>query len=137
MTYDEWEAGVPGAVKAEPVWKFAGYRKALFLSELLWLDTDAWLSDPRGRANAQQIVSSIGSISANIEEGFGRGYGKQLLQFYTYALASARESKGWFFRSRRFLSPESLSHRLGLCDEIIALLIDELNRQRRRLPPGR
>jgi four helix bundle protein len=131
MTYDEWDKEVSVEIRAEPVWKFAGYRKALFLNELIWTDSESWLNDPRGRASAQQIVDSIGSISANIEEGYGRGYGKQLLLFYTYALASARESKGWYFRSRRFLHPTVLTHRLKLCDEIIALLVDELNCQRR------
>ncbi len=133
MTYEEWEAGVPEAIREEPVWKFAGYRKALFLNDLVWRDTESWLSDPRGREVARQIVRSTGSISANIEEGYGRGYGKQMQQFYTYSRASARETKGWYFRNRRFVTGEVLAHRLKLCDEIIALLVDELARQRKPL----
>lgn len=30
QTYEDWEAQVPGEVKAEGVWKFYGYRKGLF-----------------------------------------------------------------------------------------------------------
>lgn len=35
MTYEEWEAGVHERVKREPVWEFLGYRKALFLYDLV------------------------------------------------------------------------------------------------------
>ena len=35
MTYEEWEAGVHERVKAEPVWEFLGYRRALFLALLV------------------------------------------------------------------------------------------------------
>ena len=31
MTYEEWEEGVAREIKNGPVWKFYGYRKALFL----------------------------------------------------------------------------------------------------------
>ena len=34
VTYEEWEAQVPEEVKAEGVWKFYGYRKALFFYDL-------------------------------------------------------------------------------------------------------
>ena len=34
VTYEEWEAQVPEGVRAEGVWKFYGYRKALFFYDL-------------------------------------------------------------------------------------------------------
>jgi hypothetical protein len=45
---------------------------------------------------------------------------------------SARETKGWYWRARKLLSEEVLEHRLALTDEVIALLIHELKRQRSR-----
>jgi hypothetical protein len=35
MRYEEWEQQVHNRVKSEPIWKFYGYRKALFLYELV------------------------------------------------------------------------------------------------------
>jgi four helix bundle protein len=132
MTYDEWEAQVHERVKAEPVWAFAGYRKALFLYDLVWRDCEKLASDRRGRAVTEQLVRSCGSIGANVEEGHGRGYGKQKNWFLSVALGSARETKGWYYRARGLLPQEVVDHRLALADEVIALLVDELARQRSR-----
>ena len=132
MTYEEWEAGVHERVKREPVWRFLGYRKALFFYELAWQDCDRLMRDRRGRAVAEQLIRSVGSISANIEEGHGRGYGKQRNWFFGVSIGSARESKGWYWRGRHLLSSEVLDHRLTLADEVIALLVTELTHQRSR-----
>lgn len=132
MTYEEWEAGVHERVKKEPVWQFLGYRKALFFYDLVWQDCEKMMRDVRGRAIAEQLIKSAGSISANIEEGHGRGYGKQRNWFFTVSIGSARESKGWYWRGRQLLSQDVLDHRLALADEVIALVVTELNYQRSR-----
>jgi hypothetical protein len=115
MNDEEWESEVHERVRQEPIWQFVGYRKALFFYDLVWQDCEKLMQDARGRAVAEQVIRSAGSIGANLEEGHGRGYGKQ------------RNGRG-----RRLLSPEVLNHRLALADEIIALLITELNYQRSR-----
>jgi four helix bundle protein len=132
MTYEEWEAAVHERVKREPVWQFLGYRKALFLYDLAWQDCERLIRDRRGRAVAEQLIRSAGSISANIEEGHGRGYGKERNWFFRVSIGSARESKGWYWRGRHLLPPEVLDHRLALSDEVISLLVTELTRQRSR-----
>ncbi|MCD6289229.1 MAG: four helix bundle protein [Anaerolineae bacterium] len=132
MTYEEWQATVHERVRREPIWQFLGYRKALFFYEIAWEDCQKFMRDVRGRAIAEQLIRSAGSISANIEEGHGRGYGKQRNWFFSVAIGSARESKGWYWRAHHLLSEEALEHRLALIDEIIALLIAELQRQNAR-----
>ena len=74
MTYEEWERTVHERVKREPVWEFWGYRKALFLYDLAWRDCQRMVRDKCGRAVAEQLIRSVGSISANVEEGHGRGF---------------------------------------------------------------
>ncbi len=111
MTYEEWEGQVHERVRAEPVWGFAGYRKALFLYDLTWQDCDKLMNDRRGRAVAEQLVRCCGSIGANIEEGHGRGYGKQRNWFLTVAIGSARETKGWYWRARQLLPADVVDHR--------------------------
>ncbi|NIO71870.1 MAG: four helix bundle protein [Anaerolineae bacterium] len=128
--YEEWLAQVPESMKRDPLWNFQIYPKALFLSDLAWEDTDQMMKDPRGRVVAQQLTDSIGSICANIEEGHGRGFGKENAYFQRVALGSARESRGWYYRGRRFLSPEVFEHRVQLLDEIIAALVLSSERQR-------
>lgn len=132
MNYAEWEAQVPQQIRREPTWQFLGYRKALFLYELAWDDCDILSRDIRGKAITKQLIRSAGSICANMEEGQGRGYGKQRNWFFTISLGSARETKGWYWRAKRLLPKETLEERLALADEVIALLVNELHRQRSR-----
>jgi len=130
--YTEWEYNLPRTTKREPVWTFFGYRKALFLFDLSWVDCDKLQKDFRGKAVAQQLIRSVGSISANIEEGHGRGFlGKERSQFLRYAVGSARETKGWYLRGRHLLSNVVLEHRSNLIDEIIALLLTELRSKKK------
>jgi len=133
MNFEEWKREVPERIKAEPEWKFYAYPRALFLYDLVWKDCEKFVKDRRGRAIAEQVIRSGGSISANIEEGYGRGIGtRSYLYFLRVAIGSARETKGWYFRSRRLLSAEVLEHRLALVDEVIALVATEMARHQRR-----
>ena len=131
LDYEEWLAGVPESLKRDPLWSFQVYPKALLLSDLVWEDTDRMMKDARGRAVARQLVDSVGSICANIEEGHGRGYGKENAYFQRIALGSARESRGWYYRGRHLVDARVLEHRIRLLDEIIAALVLSSNQQRR------
>ncbi len=130
-SFEEWVNGVPPAVTDEELWQFFGYQKALFLYDICWKDCEKLITHPLGKPVAQQLVRSAGSISANIEEGFGRGFGKNRDNFLRIAIGSARESKGWYYRAKALLTPQILEHRLSLLSEIIALLITELNHNRK------
>jgi len=131
MNYGEWEQTVPAAIRQDSLWRFTGYRKALFLYDICWKDCEWFIKCPLGKPIANQLVRSIGSISANVEEGYGRGFGKDRDYFLRIALGSARESKGWYYRAKSLLAENSLNNRFELLGEIIALLITEINKKRR------
>ena len=96
MDYDEWEATVSILLRGDSLWKVKAYRLALFLADLGWEDTSRLLRDRRTVALADQLYRAIGSISANIAEGYSRGTGRDRARFYEYALGSARESRDWY-----------------------------------------
>lgn len=126
---EEWERNVPEVIKAGPVWQSAVYPKSLYLYDLAWRDCQTLWKAPLGRPLADQLIRSAGSISANLEEGFGRGVQRKVYdQFLRYSLGSAREAKGWYYRSRHILSAELVERRLALMEEIIALLCSTINR---------
>ena len=85
------------------------YRLSLELWDGCWADTDILAKDFRGKEIAKQLIRSVGSISANIEEGYGRGFGKEYPQFLRIARGSARESKGWYTKSKFLLDSKDLT----------------------------
>jgi len=68
------------------------------------------------------LIRSVGSISANIEEGYGRGFGKEYPQFLRISRGSARESKGWYRKSDFLLNEKTIIERAKKLDSIIAML---------------
>jgi hypothetical protein len=75
----------------------------------------------------------LGSISANLAEGYSRGTGKDRARFYEYALGSARESRDWYFKGRHILGEVVVRHRLQLLAEVIRLLLTMIPQQREHL----
>ena len=133
MVCEEWLARVPDELKKDPIWQFKAYPKALLLFDLAWQDSEKLLRDARGREMVKQLVRSAGSISANIDEGFGRGVDRgEYLQFLRYALGSARETRGWYYKARKLLAADVVQHRMSLCSEIIALLVTVIKKRRKQ-----
>ena len=132
LIFEEWQKTVPNTIRSEKFWSLIAYQKALYLYDLLWQDTEIWIRDERGQTLSKQIIGSADSVCSNIEEGYGRGYGKQFLQFYGYSLGSARETKGRLYRAKAFYAREILDKRLNLASEVVALVLTEINRQKGR-----
>ena len=129
-SFETWKEIIPERIRSGPVWKYVAYPKALFLYDLVWFDCEKLMKDVRGKAIAEQIIRSAGSISANMEEGYGRGLGLDYARFLGFALGSARETQGWYLRARHSFSQQVLDHRLALLDEIIALLVTTISQQK-------
>ena len=71
---------------------------------------------------ADQLIRSSGSISANISEGYSRISNKEKARFYEIAFGSAREARGWYFKSRHILTPELATKRINLMTKIIKII---------------
>lgn len=132
MNYGDWKREeVPEAIKADRVWRVEAYRLALFASDVGWRDVTKLMQDRRTRGLSDQLYRSLGSISANIEEGFSRRTGKDRARFYEYVLGSARESRGWYFKGRHVLGRKVAEHRIEFLTQIVRLLLTMVPEQRR------
>jgi four helix bundle protein len=106
------------------------YRLALFAADVGWHDVTKLTSDRRTRDLSSQLYRAIGSIGANISEGYSRGTGRDRARFYEYALGSARESRTWYYDGRHILPEKVVHHRINLVTEIIRLLLKTVPDQR-------
>jgi four helix bundle protein len=129
MNYQNWENLVPEAIRADSLWKMRAYQLALFLADMSWHDVTKLIQDCRTRGLADQLYRAVGSMSANLAEGYSRGTGKDRARFYEYALGSARESRDWYFKGRHILGDTVTQHRLQLLAEIIRLLLTMVSQQ--------
>jgi len=133
MTLEEWIAEVPEEIKSDSLWRVEVYRLALFLADLGWSDTANLLKDKRMLSLADQLTRALGSIAANLAEGYSRGTGKDRAHFYEYALGSARESRTWYFLARHVLGEAVVATRMRLLGQIIRLLLTMIPDQRGRV----
>src|SRR4029078_508662 len=79
-----------------------------------------------------QLYEALGSVGANLAEGYSRGTGKDRARFYEYSLGSARESRDWYFKARHLLADDITEHRFSILTEIIRLLLTMVPQQRAR-----
>jgi four helix bundle protein len=132
MTLDEWAKNVPREITHDALWRVEAYRLGLLLSDLSWHDVTKLIRDKRTLELSSQLYEAVGSISANIAEGYSRGTGKDRARFYAYSLGSARESRDWYYKGRHVLGEEISRHRFGLLAQIIRLLLTMVPEQRGR-----
>jgi four helix bundle protein len=130
MNYANWQVSVPDSIKNDSLWKMTACRLGLFFSDICWADVTKLAADTRTRGLADQLFRAVGSISANLAEGYSRGTGRDRARFYEYALGSAREARDWYFKARHVLGPVVTDHRLNLLAEIIRLLLTMVPEQR-------
>lgn len=128
--FQDWVQRVPESVTSDPLWKIRAYQLALFLADIAWSDVSKLAEDTRTVKVAEQLFRAIGSIGANIAEGYSRNSGRAKAQFYEYALGSARESRHWYHLGSAILSEEVIEHRNQLLAEICRLLIHMIPDQR-------
>jgi len=130
MHYEEWVRSVPEEIAGDSLWKMEAYRLGVFVADVGWHDVTKLMQDKRTLSLSDQLYRALGSISANLAEGYSRGTGKDQARFYEYALGSARESRDWYFKGRCILGEAVVQHRIQLLTEIIRLLLTMVPQQR-------
>ena len=131
MNYQEWEKNVPVDITGDVLWKMEVYRLALFASDLAWSDAAKLARDRRTVGLSDQLYRAVGSMGANVAEGYSRSSGKDRARFYEYALGSAREGRDWYYKGRHVLGDSVVAHRVNLLTQIIRLLLTMIPDQRR------
>jgi four helix bundle protein len=131
MKYAEWQDTVFVEIKNDPIWKLEVYRLALFAGDIGWPDVLTLSKNKLMHSVADQLHRSLGSISANLTEGYSRSKGLDRARFIEISLGSARESRDWYYKSRHVLRSEVITHRIGLTTHIIAMLTPMISHQRK------
>jgi four helix bundle protein len=133
LPFDEWVNTLPALLRSDPLWKSAYYRLAMYLYDLVWLDSVVISKDFRGREIVHQIVRSAGSVCANMEEGYRRGIGTaDFVRIMRISLGELGETQGWYFRSRHILSIATLDKRIKVIQQAIALTVTAIDKNRKR-----
>ena len=130
MTFEEWVASLPKEITDDSLWKMEAYRLALFATEIGWHDVTELMRDRRTLGIADQLYRALGSVSANLAEGYSHHTGKSRAQYYQYALGSAREARDWYYKSHHVLKNEVVQHRISFLTQIIKLLLVMVPQQR-------
>ncbi len=131
--YDDWVKDVPDEITGDSLWKMEAYRLSLFIADIGWYDVTKLTKDRRTLKLSDQLYRALGSISANLAEGYSRGTGKDRARFYEYSLGSARESRDWYYKGRHILGEKVIQHRLQLTTQISRLLLVMIPQQRGRI----
>jgi four helix bundle protein len=124
MKFEEWTRNVPRQLRSDLLWKSKYNQLGMFLYDKTWEDCVQLREDFRGKEVSRQLIRSVGSICANMEEAYGRRAGTaDRRRVFRIALGEARESKGWYLRARHILPQDVLESRLEILDQIISLLV--------------
>ena len=111
--------------------QFGACQKACALFDLTLTDLGPLARDPMCTRLVSQQVASADSIAANIEEGYGRASRNDYAHFLVIARGSATETRGRYEnRLSHWLPAETVSARVALCEEIVAILSASIKRLR-------
>ncbi len=110
----------------------AAYSHATRALTAAWTDVRVLLRRQPGVAVAGQLYRAVGSVGANLAEGYSRSSGPDRARFFEYALGSARESIHWYKAAAPLLDAERVRVQVSLLDEIARILLVVIPRERRR-----
>lgn len=117
----------------DPLAKMLVYQYATQLVEASWEDVVKLRSYDVTAEVARQLYTAVGSITANLAEGYSKSSGKDRARIFEMALGSARESVEWYKAARPVIGAEATSERMELLGHIRRMLLAIIPRERERL----
>jgi four helix bundle protein len=109
------------------------YQLARELLAESWSDAERLQHHRMTEKISGQLYAAIGSIGANLGEGYSRSSGRDRARIFEYALGSVRESMSWYASAQPVLGAEVVRGRLDKLEEIRRLLLAAIPRERDRL----
>ena len=123
----------PGGDKGDPLQRMRAYRLACELVSESWHDAETLTHHRTMEKVSGQLYAAVGSIAANLGEGYAHSSGKDRARIFEYALGSTRESIAWFRSAEPVLGTDVVTKRVEKLDEIRILLMAIIPRERGRL----
>jgi four helix bundle protein len=116
----------------DPLHRMAAYAHASDALAASWPDVQALLRMRPGAAVADQLYRAIGSVGANLAEGYSRSSGADRARFFEYALGSARESIHWYRAAAPWLDPARVVEQVDRLTQVTHILLTVIPRERKR-----
>jgi four helix bundle protein len=124
----EWDEQVDDIHTGDPLWTVQAYRMSVYA--IACHTFDRVHSPAVTKAPAfDQMTRALGSIAANIAEGYSRSSIADRIRFYGYALGSTRESIAWYDTLTAELG-ETVVHRQQILVQIRRLLLTTVRNAR-------
>jgi len=124
---------VPESNGGDPLQRMRAYRLACELVRESWEDAEKLTHHRTMEKVSAQLYAAVGSIVANLGEGYAHSSGKDRARIFEYALGSARESIAWFRSAEPVLGSDVVTQRVEKLDEIRRMLMAIIPRERDRL----
>ena len=116
------------AFNGDPMVRMRLHALAVAASDAAWTDAHSLTRHPVTGGLADQLYRAVGSIGANVAEGYSRSSPRDRARFYEYALGSAREAREWYLRGRNVLEPDRWRLATSRLNEICRMLMAVLRR---------
>jgi four helix bundle protein len=116
----------------DPLARMRAYQLARELLKVAFTDAEELAANPVTKKIAGQLYAAVGSIAANLSEGYSRSSGKDRARIFEIALGSTRESMIWYHAATPTLG-DITQQRLDKLEEIRRLLLAIIPRERGRL----
>jgi four helix bundle protein len=117
----------------DPLERMRVYQLAKALLPSSFEDAEVLRGHPITKEIASQLYTAVGSIAANIREGYYRSSGKDRARIFEFALGSAGESEEWYDAGEPVRGSERTETRRKTLREIQRMLKAIIPRERHRL----
>ena len=101
----------------DPLRRMRAYKLARELIDTAWADCERFADHEVTAKVAGQLYAAVGSIAANLAEGYSRSSGRDRARIFEYALRSVRESMMWYQSAKPVMGVDGVTERLDKLEE--------------------